>query len=172
MKKIEEFGVDVNNFNITPFFQVKKENRVRFGTEVFVGRTQVLKEIINELFDCDEEIDSSFIIGKVSNSNKIRYNKIGLNKFFKINNWKETFIKSDDLDLTVIFASIKRLGKNDVFNYCKSIVLGQQQAYIMFYNDSFLLYISSDVIDIISKEENKVSVLRTNYYDIVDKYYE
>ncbi|MCK1988640.1 hypothetical protein MPH48_11055 [Lysinibacillus fusiformis] len=172
MKKINSFGIEFKNSSTTPFFQVGEKNRIRFGMDVFEGNAKTLKKIIDFLFVRNEEIESSFIIGDISNlNNKIRYNKIGLNKFLKINNWKETSVVNDDLKCTIVFASVKNINKNDVFSYCKSIVLGRSQSYIMFYNDTFLLYVSSDVLDIISKEEDNIDTLKINYSDIYDKRY-
>lgn len=178
LNRLSEFDYVIENFNITPFFQSKKDNRIRFGTKVFEGgNTKTLKSITDYLFDRNEEIESTFIIGYGSiETNKIRYgkfryNRVGLSRFFKIKNWKESLIKSDDLESIVVFATVKGLNKNVVFNYCKSVILGGPSAYIMFYNDSFLLYVSTDVIDIISKEKDNIVLLKKDYYEIYDKYH-
>ncbi|WPK12742.1 phosphatase [Lysinibacillus louembei] len=172
MNKLHDFKFNINEFNITPFFQSKEELRIRFGTEVFKGNIKTLEEIINYLFNRNEEIESTFIIGsKFNMQNEIKYNKIGLKSFFEITNWNEVLIESDDLEGTVVFATIGGLKPSGIFQYCKSIILGRiPQAYIMFYNNSFLLYISTDVLDIISKKEEDIIALKNNYSKIHTKY--
>ncbi len=45
-------------------------------------------------------------------------------------------------------------------------------AYISFYSNEYLLYGSSDVIDIISNEPSNIIKLKDNYKNLYDTYYE
>lgn len=49
---------------------------------------------------------------------------------------------------------------------------GGQQAYLSFYNDTYLLYISTDVIDIISPDTSLIEKLKIQYYKEYEKFYE
>lgn len=62
--------------------------------------------------------------------------------------------------------------KIEVYKYCKYVVNGGQQAYISFYNDTYLLYISTDVIDIISPDTSLMEKLKLQYSEEYDKFYE
>ncbi|OLG01362.1 hypothetical protein B4125_3862 [Bacillus paralicheniformis] len=43
---------------------------------------------------------------------------------------------------------------------------------MIFYNDSYLVYVSTDVLDIISHDQNLIHNLKKQYEEVHDKYYE
>lgn len=172
MDKFKKFKVDFTNTEETPFFQVTSNHRIRFDMDLFFNNnTRLLKNILDNLFNQNEKINSSFICGYIINGKRI-HEKTGLGKFTKIRNWKETLIKNDNFTSSTIFASIKNLNYQDVYKYCQNVSQGHPSAYISFYNDNYLLYINQDVIDIISFNEKLIEQLKTKYAMEYDKYYE
>lgn len=72
----------------------------------------------------------------------------------------------------VVYASIKNLDHLYVSNYCFSVKKRFTGAYISFYSNEYLLYGSSDVIDIISNDPSNIIKLKDNYKNLYDTYYE
>lgn len=173
IERLKKFGLDFEHTSMTPFFQVQESHRIRFGSEKFdYSNIKLLHEILFRVLEQNETIDVSFIIGnKFDENEKIRYKKTNLGKFFTIKNWKETVIWNDDLECYLVFATVKNLNKEEIINYCKKVISGFTQAYIMFYNDSNLVYINSDVLDIISINSEYIADLEKAYDDIFDTEY-
>ncbi|MGG3801175.1 hypothetical protein [Metabacillus fastidiosus] len=171
MERIERFGVKFEA-DETPFFQMEQDERIRFGMEVFENcNTKLLTDILKGLFDRQERIDCSFIIGYTYKNKRFR-EKIRLGDFFKINNWKETVIKNPNEEGAVIYATVKNVKKEEIYKYCKAVSHGCIGVYIAFYNDSFLAYVSTDVLDIMSDNVELIQQLKEQYANVFDKYYE
>ncbi|PLR70580.1 hypothetical protein [Bacillus sp. UMB0728] len=169
MIQIHNLNIDFTNIDITPFFQVKDENRVRFGLEIFETQgTELLKNLIMDILPADSSVSSSFISGYLY-KNKRTSLKTGLGRILKISNWKETEVS--DNEKTTIFGTVNGLRPEHIFEYTKMIINGLPQSYIIFYNDQTLIYVSSDVIDIIS-EVDLINSLKSKYNNIYEKGYE
>ncbi len=173
MERIKKIKVNFEDMSATPFFQVQTNYRIRFGKESIENNLKLLREILGEIFKENDRIDVSFISGYIAyDKSKRTYEKTRIGKFVEIQNCKETQITDDDLENTVIFTTIKGVHKDEVYKYCKYVVNGGQQAYISFYNDTYLLYINSDVIDIISADASLIEKLKLQYREEYDKFYE
>ncbi|QWH20488.1 phosphatase [Bacillus mycoides] len=173
MERMKILNVNFDDMRATPFFQVEVKNRIRFDTELFEGNLRKLRGILTELFKSPDAIDISFTSGYITYGKSKRINeKTKIGRFMKIKNWTETQVDDDDLKSTIIFTTIKGVHKDEVYKYCKYIVNGGQQAYISFYNDTYLLYINSDVIDIISADASLIEKLKLQYREEYDKFYE
>ncbi|EFV74621.1 hypothetical protein MKY20_24335 [Cytobacillus sp. FSL W8-0315] len=166
MIKIQNIEVDFTNIDITPYFQVKAENRIRFGLEVFEDHgTRLLQDILNDVFLESSSVSASFITGYIY-KNKRSSLKTGLGEIVKISNWKESLIEDPINERTIIFGTINNLQPKHIFAYTKMIIQGHRQSYIIFYNDDVLIYVSSDVVDIIT-DKNLITNLKSKY----NKYY-
>ena len=84
----------------------------------------------------------------------------------------ETKVDVDDLESTIIFTTIKGVHEDEVYRVLQYVVNGGQQAYISFYNDTYLLYISTDVIDIVSPDTSLIEKLKLQYSEEYYKFYE
>ncbi|MDL4841963.1 hypothetical protein [Aquibacillus rhizosphaerae] len=60
----------------------------------------------------------------------------------------------------------------DVYNYCLIARKGLPTAYISFYSNEYLLYVSTDVINFISNDATNIAKLKDNYKNLYDTYYE
>ncbi len=173
MERMKILDVNFADMTATPFFQVEAKNRIRFDIELFEGNLRGLRGILTELFKSPDTIDVSCISGCITYGKSKRINeKIKIGRFMKIKNWAETKVDVDDLESTIIFTTIKGVHEDEVYKYCKYVVNGGQQAYISFYNDTYLLYISTDVIDIISPDTSLIEKLKLQYSEEYDKFYE
>ena len=94
--------------------------------------------------------------------------KVG--KIIKINNWLELVSFDKETNEGTVYANVKRLKHSDVYNYCLAVKRGFKEAYIVFFSDTFLMYVSSDVIDMISTENN-ITNLKKDYSELYDKFY-
>lgn len=173
MERMKILDVNFADMTATPFFQVEAKNRIRFDIELFEGNLRGLRGILTELFKSPDTIDVSFISGYITYGKSKRINeKTKIGRFMKIKNWTETKVDVDDLESTIIFTTIKGVHEDEVYKYCKYVVNGDQQAYISFYNDTYLLYISTDVIDIVSPDTSLIEKLKLQYSEEYDKFYE
>lgn len=173
MERMKILDVNFSDMTATPFFQVEAKNKIRFDIELFEGNLRGLRGILTELFKSPDTIDVSFISGYITYGKSKRINeKTKIGRFMKIKNWAETKVDVDDLESTIIFTTIKGVHEDEVYKYCKYAVNGGQQAYISFYNDTYLLYISTDVIDIISPDTSLIEKLKIQYCEEYDKFYE
>lgn len=167
--KIEQFNVDFDCNEMTPFFQSEPNNRIRFDIDK-LGKN-MMQDIINKIYDKNEEIEMIFISEYITSGKRISSNsKIG--KVITIRNWEEFPSLDEEPNVGAVYVKVKRLDRNNVFDYCFAIKRGHREAYISFFSDTFLLYVSSDVIDIISNNESEISKLKEKYVELYDRYYE
>ncbi|USK76639.1 hypothetical protein [Peribacillus frigoritolerans] len=167
MERIQQFNVNFKDEE-TPFFQVDTNHRIRFGMDEISG--SLLTTILKDIFNTNEKIDTSFIIGNITN-NKRHHEKNGIGKSIKINNWEEVIVKDEEMDAEIIYATVKGINNSDVYNYCKKVHQGHREAYIVFYNDRFLIYVNNDVLDIISNDSNLIRELKVKYEKHLNEYY-
>lgn len=167
--RLENFNINLGCGEMTPFFQSEQNKRIRFGLDE-LGRGK-LQEIIDEIFEEHEAIELVFISEYISSGKRI-LSKAKIGKIISIRNWKETLSLNADETEGGVYANVKNLNRTDVYNYCFAIKKGFREAYIVFYSDAFLLYVSSDVIDIISNNESEIKKLKEAYAELYDKCYE
>lgn len=174
MDRLTRFNVDFYNLDNTPYYQVSGNFRLRVLSDTFHKKNELLlKELIFLIFNKESRIDSTFISGYIVNG-KRRREKVGLGKIFKLKNWKEIIVKDEVFGEEVIFATVKGLDRYNIYKYCLKVTSGyMNSAYIIFYNDSFMLYLSSDVLDIISHDDKLINDLKLKLpKEIIDHYYD
>ncbi len=49
----------------------------------------------------------------------------------------------------VVYAHVKDKELNEIISYCTKVYRGHTPAYIVFHDSDFLLYVSTDVVDVI-----------------------
>lgn len=167
--KLKDFNIDFDCTQATPFFQVPEDNRVRFDIEK-LSRVN-LQLIINQIFNGNKGINAIFVSGYIFNK-KRKSAKTKIGQIIHLKNWKEEEVLEDDTNNGIVYASIKNLDPLDVYNYCFSVKKGGTGAYISFYSDEYLLYVSNDVIDIISNDSTNIHKLKDTYKNLYDTYYE
>lgn len=165
--KLKKFNIDFDYNKEIPFFQSNSNERIRFDIEKL--DKDILKKIISHLYD-DNEIEILFVSEYIEKGKRIS-SKSKIGKIIKITNWLESVSFDKETNEGAVYANIKRLKQKDVYNYCLSVKRGFNEAYIIVFNDVFLMYVSSDVIDIISNENN-ISNLKREYYELFDRFYE
>lgn len=162
---LEEMNINFDLESETPFFQASNENIVRFDVE-HVNKKQ-LSNIINQLFTNQTKTKCSFL-SEYKYPVKFR-EKTRFGRFFKITNWKEEVHTSNE---EYIIVTTENLKNDEIINYCLSIQKGIIEPYIIFYNKQNILYISNDVIDIISSSKEMISNIKLDFKELVDVFYE
>ena len=167
--ELEQFNINFDYNEVTPFFQSKPNYRIRFDIDKLKRNT--LQDIINKIYDKNEEIEMIFISEYITSGERIS-TKSNIGKIIAIRNWKETPMLREGMNEGAVYVNVKRLERTDVYNYCFAIKKGFREAYISFFSNMFLLYVSSNVIDIISNNQSEISKLKEMYVESYDKYYE
>ncbi|TYS58485.1 hypothetical protein FZC74_11795 [Sutcliffiella horikoshii] len=155
-----------------PYFQVDDSQRIRFGWTVLEENPGMLKRIFESLkLEKQIAVDCTFLSAYESEGFK-RKETLHLGRKFVITNWKENKIWSDDLECTCVYTTITNLTSESLYRYMLALMRGyQRQLHICFYNETYLLYTSSDVLDIVSTESN-ISILKEVFKEYYDKYHE
>ncbi|WP_392397254.1 hypothetical protein [Robertmurraya massiliosenegalensis] len=167
--KLQDFTIDFDCTGQTPFFQVHQDNRIRFIIDKLTIAD--LKLIIHQVFNEGKDINAIFISEYIFNGRrKSAKSKVGQVIYLK--NWKEHVVLEDDTNDGIVYATIKNVDPVDVYNYCLIARKGLSTAYISFYSDEYLLYVSTDVIDIISNEGTNIAKLKDNYKNLYDTFHE
>lgn len=166
---LNDLEIQFSNNPEAPYFQVNQKERIRFGMDNL--NVNLIKEMIDDIVNEDDQINLKFIAGYIVNNKRIS-SKSKIGKFIAIKNWEETIVCEEDSDNKFIYATIRNIEKENVIKYCSKILHGHREAYISFYTDELLIYVSSDVIDIISNNEGKTNKLKECYISLYDKYYE
>ena len=167
--KINHFPVDFTA-GITPFFQVEDSERIRFTLTEFQDKPGSLKRVFDYLFEWDENLESIFLSGYVT-EHGIKREKLGLGNLFSLTNWKNYKKWNDDLGVHVNYTHVKNLKSSDVYKYVLKLMWGGRHLYISFYNEEYLLYVNADVMDIISNE-SRIDLLKKQFSELYDRYYE
>jgi trehalose utilization protein len=169
MFKLHKFNIDFDVTQKTPYFQVDTKHRIRFGMENL--NMLQLKDILGTTFNEDQDINLIFVSEYIVNHVR-RSSKTNLSKYLTIRNWKEKVVHDERSGGGVVYTRINHLNLDEVIKYCVQLYKGKTQAYIAFYNDNFLMYISTDVIDIISDDSEKMKELKEKYYETYNKYHD
>jgi len=168
MVKLDWFNIDFDYNKSTPFFQSAPNYRIRFDIDKLENAT--LQNLLDMIYDQNEEIELIFISEYIINGKRIS-SKSNINKIITIKNWREIPEIDKETNEGAVYANIKRLKQSDVFNYCMAIKRGFKEIYLSFFSDTYMVYISSDVIDIISNDESKIDKLKDSYSELYDTHY-
>jgi len=63
---------------------------------------------------------------------------------------------------------VKHVKLDEMISYCVQVYRGHTQAYIVFYDSDFLLYVSTDVVDIIG-DATAIKALKETYVELYDR---
>lgn len=163
---LTELGVDFNDEQ-TPFFQVNSNNRIRFGlSEISYVE---LKSVLDYIFKEVDTVDMVYLVAYII-SNKYIYTKTAVRKSILIRNWEE--IVEENEEVRNVYAIVKNIDITQVQKYALSIYKGGRAAYLAFYLKDRLVYISSDVVDIISDDVQFISHLKEQFSNLYDKFHE
>lgn len=123
------------------------------------------------MFKGESKLDCTFISSYVSdNQTQIEYGALG--RIFKITNCKNEKCWNEELDTEITFSTISGVSSTALYKYILRFVHGNQRdLYICFYNTNLLLYVNSDVLDIIATEQ-KTDSLKKEFTYFVDKLYD
>jgi len=67
----------------------------------------------------------------------------------------------------VVYAHVKHIELNEIISYCTKVYRGHTSAYIFFHDSDFLLYVSTDVVDVIG-DATAIKSLKETYAQIYD----
>ncbi|WP_414051897.1 hypothetical protein [Macrococcus animalis] len=165
--KIEDkeiyFGID----KPTPYFQVRDEHRIRFGHEKMQG--SLIKQIITDIYSNDN-FNMEFLL-RVIEGHYIQNEKTNLGRYFNITNWKEVFYKGEEA-VDYINAIVRGIEFKPLVKYITKVIRGNEKsAYIIFYSSDKLIYVSSDVIDIVSHDKKFIEEMKKKYEGTYDTYW-
>lgn len=150
-----------------PYFQVSDEHRIRFGYEKMKG--SLIKQIITETY-ANDSFNMEFLL-RVIEGHYIQTEKTNLGRYFKITNWKEVFHKGEE-DVDYINVIVKNIDLKPLIKYITNVVCGNERSsYIIFFSSDKLIYVSTDVMDIVSHDTAFIERLKEKYKDIYDKYH-
>ena len=164
-----KLNIEFDASSEVPYFQVSSKERIRFGMENL--NVNLIRKVIDDTLNEDYNIDVIFISEYIVNNKRVS-SKSKIGRFIDIKNWQETIIYEEDSDDGVIYATIRNIEKQNVIKYCSKILNGHMGAYISFYTDEFLIFVNSDVIDIVSNNESKITKLKEKYVELYDRYYD
>lgn len=165
------FGVDMTNA-ATPYFQVVKDNRIRFGLETFRQHPGLAKSLFHHLFPIEEKLDMTFISGYQDiDSTRVRREKLNLRRFFKINNWSNEVVWQEEMSSYFVFLTVKNVKSSAFFRYTLKMIDGHTSLYICFVHRDCLFYISSDVLDIVANAHT-IRRLKDLFPEMYDTFYE
>ena len=161
-----QLSVDFNDVQ-TPFFQVNSNNRIRFGlSEISYVE---LKSILHYIFKDVDMVDMVYLVAYII-SNKWIFTKTAVRKSILIRNWEE--IIDENGEVRKVYAIVKNIDITQVQKYALSIYRGGRAAYLTFYFKDRLVYISSDVVDIVSEDVQFISHLKEQYSNLYNNFYE
>ncbi|GGB43046.1 hypothetical protein F3157_08860 [Virgibacillus dakarensis] len=169
MVKLDKLNIEFDCYKETPYFQVNSKQRIRFGMEDL--NITLIKKIIEDVFNEKENISVIFVSEYIVN-NKRFSSKSKIGKIIDIKKWHENIVIDEVSGEGAVYVTIKNLERYDIIKYCSKIFKGHNEAYISFFTDESLVYVSSDVIDIISNNVNKITSLKENYSEKYNKYYD
>lgn len=169
MIELDEIQIDFDCNKETPYFQVTPQQRIRFGMEDL--NITLIRAIIKNVFAENDNLSLLFVSENIINNRRFS-SKSGIGKIIKIKNWYEKVAYDASIGEGIVYTTIKNLTCNDVIRYCSEVYKGHNEAYISFFNNKSLIYVSNDVVDIVSSDVEMITELKQKYSDRFDKYYE
>ena len=167
--KLENIEIDFDINQPTPFFQVTDERRIRFGMDEI--SLEDIKRVIGEIFEQDDAIDMT-VLSSYAKGKKYISAKTNIGKWFSIKNWTETIVFNEDEYTGLVFATIRNLDRREVERYVAAVRQGARGAYIAFYTDDRVLYVSTDVLDIMSPDCGYIQKMKSTFEDSYNRYHE
>ncbi|OFO56462.1 hypothetical protein [Nosocomiicoccus sp. HMSC059G07] len=169
------FNLDLTNVNISPYLYVENENRVRFD---FDNINNFIINFIIDQFKNEELLNilylSNVSVNKFSQDSLNLATKEYLNLYKSSHLWKEKIINViDDGDLIeYTFSEIKDVNISAVYDYYLYMKTTEaQDNYLYFYNKNFIINMNSDVLDIVTNNEEIIKNIKTSIISY-DKYHE
>lgn len=118
--------------------------------------TAQLKQLLTDVFPNDATIHTIFLSEyMIRNKRKSANPKVG--KYIHMTNWHEEIIWDEEDNVAFIHAHVRNISQKSLINYCTKSTL---EAYIIFYSEDYLLYINSDVVDLISDDPMKIEEVK------------
>ncbi|WP_410503066.1 hypothetical protein RIF24_07445 [Exiguobacterium acetylicum] len=146
MLDLSQFQIELDVRKQTPYFQSTPERRIRFLMEDLTASQ--LKNILQTIFQEDRSIHLLFVAAYIHRHR--RYSaKARVGSSITIRNWKEHIVQEEADHTGVVYAHVKHVRLDEIISYCIKVYRGHSQAYIVFFDSDFLLYVSTDVVDII-----------------------
>ncbi|MER2125242.1 MAG: hypothetical protein ABS936_14380, partial [Exiguobacterium indicum] len=144
------------------------ERRIRFLMENLTGSQ--LKEILQTIFQEDRPIHLLFVAAYIHRFR--RYSaKARVGSSITIRNWKEYIVEDEGAHTGVVYAHVKDIKLDEVISYCLNVYRGHTPAYIVFYDSVFLLYVSTDVVDIIG-DATAIKSLKETYAELYNSFHD
>ncbi|OFS61850.1 hypothetical protein [Nosocomiicoccus sp. HMSC09A07] len=169
------FNLDLTNVNISPYLYVENENRVRFD---FDNINNFIINFIIDQFKNEELLNilylSNVSVNKFSQDSLNLATKEYLNLYESSHLWEEKIINViDDGDLIeYTFSEIKDVNISAVYDYYLYMKTTEaQDNYLYFYNKNFIINMNSDVLDIVTNNEEIIKNIKTSIISY-DKYHE
>ena len=169
MFKRNRFNIDFDVMKETPYFQVDTQHRIRFAMEEL--NVPLLKDVLKTVFRENQNLSLIFVSEYIVN-NVRRSSKAKLGKYLTIRNWKEQVVQNEISGEGAVYTQVNDLDEDEVIKYCIQVYRGNTQSYIAFFNHDFLVYVSTDVIDIISDDSEKIKKLKKRYHETYNKFFE
>ncbi|MFP7256003.1 hypothetical protein SFC02_17075 [Terribacillus goriensis] len=88
----------------------------------------------------------------------------------KLSNWKETYVGNGTGE-RLIYMAVENITSQDVYALCKQTAQGRKCSSLTFYTEDRVLYISSDVFDLVMTTEQQLRDLCTKFYPWIDTYH-
>ncbi|MDE9751812.1 hypothetical protein [Staphylococcus delphini] len=152
--KLKNLVVQFDLNSETPYFQVEDNYKIRWDIDSIQKRD--LAEIMRLSFK--SKINGSFLSKIISPVCKREVTRLGW--YINIKNWRENIHFDNE---KYIISSISDIDITEALNYCIYIKNSQIQPFIIFYDDTSLLKIGVDTIDIISASEELIKKLHTKF---------
>ncbi|UXS29212.1 hypothetical protein MUA33_12330 [Staphylococcus delphini] len=152
--KLKNLVVQFDLNSETPYFQVEDNYKIRWDVDSIQKRD--LAEIMRLSFK--SKINGSFLSKIISPVCKREVTRLGW--YINIKNWCENIHCDNE---KYIISSIFDIDITEALNYCIYIKNSQIQPFIIFYDDTSLLKIGVDTIDIISASEELIKKLHTKF---------
>lgn len=168
MLDLSQFQIELNIRKPTPYFQSTPERRIRFLMEDL--NASQLKEILQTIFQEDRSIHLLFVAAYIHRFR--RYSaKARVGSSITIRNWKEYIVEDEVAHKGVVYAHVKDIELNEIISYCTTVYRGHTPAYIVFYDSVFLLYVSTDVVDIIG-DATAIKSLKETYAELYNSFHD
>ncbi|WP_214729953.1 hypothetical protein [Exiguobacterium sp. s168] len=168
MLDLSRFQIELDIRKPTPYFQSTPERRIRFLMEDL--NASQLKEILQTIFQEDRSIHLLFVAAYIHHHRRY-LEKARVGSSIMIRNWKEYIVEDEGAHTGVVYAHVKHIKLDEIISYCLNVYRGHTPAYIVFHDSVFLLYVSTDVVDIIG-DATAIKSLKETYVDLYDRLYD
>lgn len=155
----------------TIYFQTPAPHRLRIATSHFEdnSRLVILRDFVYSIFPEHKPISMTGIIGYYIGSKRI-WERQYLKNITKLSNWKETYVGNGTGE-RLIYMAVENITSQDVYALCKQTAQGRKCSSLTFYTEDRVLYISSDVFDLVMTTEQQLRDLCTKFYPWIDTYH-